>query len=74
MTVEARFMCEKKQVIDQTSVELVLRAAITGRDNTEWAPYTPSGTIHMVINGAAADQFVQDGRYQVLIRQVDAGE
>lgn len=69
--VEARFICELKQVIDQTSSQVRLAASIKGRDNTEWAPYTPSGQIHMVINGAAGAEFVQGRRYRVLFEQID---
>ena len=74
MAVEARFECVSKEVIDQTSVSVRLAAAITGRDNTEWAPYTPAGTLSMVVNGPAGSQFVQGGRYRIRIEQVEPGE
>lgn len=74
MAIEARFVCERKDLIDQVSVSVTLRAAITGRDNTEWAPFTPAGTILMTVNGPAGAQFVQGKRYRVLIEEVDPGE
>ena len=74
MATEARFICELKQVIDESSVQLILRASIKGRDNTEWAPYTPAGQLSMVVTGPAAAEFVQDGRYRLLIEAVPDGE
>lgn len=69
MAVEARFICEDKKVIDQTSVQVTMRASIRGRDNTEWAPYTPAGSIQMVVNGSAGAEFLKDGRYRVVIER-----
>jgi hypothetical protein len=70
MAVEARFNCAKKEVIDQVSVRLELSASTGGRDNTGWAPYTPWGQIILVVNGKAADEFVQGGRYRVTFEKV----
>ena len=67
--VEARFICDDKKVLDQTSVQVTMHASIKGRDNTEWAPYTPSGTIQMVVNGSAGAEFVKDARYRVIIER-----
>lgn len=67
--VEARFICDDKRVLDQTSVQVRMTASIRGRDNTEWAPYTPSGQILMVVNGSAGAEFVKDARYRVIIER-----
>lgn len=74
MAVEARFNCDVKNVIDQVSCDVRLSASISGRDNTEWAPYTPSGQITMVINGAAGAEFVQGGRYRVTFERLEDGQ
>lgn len=70
MAVEARFICENKTPMDQTSVQVRLGASILGRDNVEWAPYTPSGSINMVVNGPAGGEFVAGKRYRVLIEEL----
>lgn len=74
MVVEARFECTRKDVVDESSVDVRLSASIRGRDNTEWAPYTPSGSITLVVRGAAAAEFVQDGRYRVIIERIPDDE
>lgn len=70
MAVEARFVCESQKVIDQTSSAVRLCASTSGRDNTDWAPYTPAGQIDLVINGSAGSEFTQGKRYRVLIEEV----
>jgi hypothetical protein len=72
--VEARFICETQQVLDQVSSRIVLRAAISGQDNTDWAPFTPAGVIDMTVNGAAGQLFTAGKRYRVLIQEVEDGE
>lgn len=74
MAVEARFECTRKEVLDQVSVAVRLSASITGRDNTEWAPFTPAGSIQMTVNGTAGSEFVQGGRYRVTLERIDDGE
>jgi hypothetical protein len=74
MAVEARFVCTGQQVVDQASSQVRLMASTDGRDNTEWAPYTPAGTIDLVINGPAGHEFVQGGRYAVTIRRLPDDE
>lgn len=74
MTVEARFVCDRKQPLDQVSVQVALSASITGRDNTTWAPFTPSGSINMVVNGPAGAEFAQGKRYRVLIEEIGPDE
>lgn len=72
--VEARFVCETQQAIDQVSSRIIMRAATTGRDNTNWAPFTPAGTIDMVVNGLAGAVFSAGKRYRVLIQEVGPDE
>jgi hypothetical protein len=72
--VEGRFVCDTQQVIDQVSSRIILRAATTGRDNTDWAPFTPAGTIDMIVNGTAGHAFSAGKRYRVLIQEVPDGE
>ncbi|HEV2346380.1 MAG TPA: hypothetical protein VGS97_19940 [Actinocrinis sp.] len=72
--VEARFVCDWKKPLDQVSVQFQLSASIQGRDNTEWAPFTPSGTISMVVNGPAGAVFAAGKRYRVLIEEVGPDE
>lgn len=74
MAVEARFVCDRKTPLDQTSVQVALSASIAGRDNTNWAPFTPSGTLSMVVNGPAGGEFVQGKRYRILIEEVGPDE
>ena len=71
MAVEARFICERKEALDQVSVQVTLRASTRGRDNTEWAPYTPSGILSMVVVGSAGGDFVEGGRYRLLLERTD---
>jgi len=73
MAVEARFECSRKEVLDEASVSVALSASIRGRDNTEWAPYTPSGQLTMIVNGPAGAEFVQGARYRLLIERIDDG-
>lgn len=70
MAVEARFVCVRKEVVDQVSVDVTLSASVGGQDNVNWAPYTPSGSIVMRVTGPAAAEFVCGGRYRVRIEQV----
>lgn len=72
--VEARFTCNRKDVLDQSSVSINLGACITGADNKDWAPYTPAGSILMTVTGGAAAVFEQGARYRVLIQRVADGE
>lgn len=72
--VEARFYCADKRAIDQQSVAVDLRASISGMDNTNWAPYTPSGQISMTVNGPAGASFVEGGRYRVVFERVGPDE
>lgn len=72
--VEARFVCDRVVVMDQTSAQVHLSAATSGRDNVNWAPYTPSGQISMAVNGPAGAVFAQGKRYRVLIQEVADGE
>lgn len=74
MAVEARFVCERKDLIDQVSVSVKLAASTRGRDNTEWAPFTPAGTLLMTVTGAAAAEFVQGQRYRMLLEAVGPDE
>jgi hypothetical protein len=74
MAVEARFECTRKEAIDQTSVAITMSASIQGRDNVEWAHYTPAGSLTMTVNGPAGAEFVQGGRYRLLIEQVEDGQ
>lgn len=74
MALEARFVCDRKTPIDQVSVQLVLSASKTGRDNTDWAPFTPSGFIDLVANGPAGADFAQGKRYRVVIEEVGPDE
>lgn len=74
MAVEGRFVCERKEVLDQVSVSITLRASISGRDNAEWAPFTPSGQLTMVVNGPAGAEFVQGQRYRMLLQPVGPDE
>lgn len=69
MAVETRYICTRKRVIDQASVKVELTASIYGRDNVEWSPYTPSGSIEMVVNGPAGAVFVEGGYYRILIEK-----
>lgn len=72
--VEARFICENKKILDETSVEIMLRPSVNGRDNVEWAPYTPAGQIQMVVKGAAAALFVEQGRYAVTFERAELSD
>lgn len=72
--VEARFICENKRILDQTSVGLTLRASVYGRDNVDWAPYTPAGTITLVVTGSAAALFVEQGRYAVTFERAELSD
>jgi ethanolamine utilization microcompartment shell protein EutL len=70
VAVEGRFICTKKEVIDQTSVQVVLTASTYGRDNVGWAPYTPAGQVSMVVNGPAGAEFAEGQYYRVLFERV----
>lgn len=70
MAVEARFICDRKVPLDQTSVQVFMSASTQGRDNTEWAPYTPAGSINVVVNGTAGGEFEAGVRYRVLIERL----
>ena len=70
MAVEARFICTGQKVIDQVSSQIRLTASTYGRDNTGWAPFTPAGTLDMVVNGPAGAEFVEGRRYRILIEEV----
>jgi hypothetical protein len=74
MAVEARFVCAHQKVVDQTSSQVLLLASTSGRDNTEWAPNTPSGQIHLDLNGPAGRYFTTGKRYRVLIEEVGSDE
>ncbi len=68
--VEARFVCDRKTPIDQVSVAVAMSASTQGRDNIEWAPFTPGGSISMTVNGAAGGVFEKGERYRVLIERL----
>jgi len=74
MAVEGRFGCTRKQVVDQQSVQVRLDACTTGQDNVEWARYTPAGSIELLMNGPAAADIVEGGRYRMVLEKVEEGE
>lgn len=69
--VEARFQCTRKQVLDATSVQVYLSASTGGRDNVDWAPYTPSGQLTLVVNGPAGAGFVEGARYALWLQRAE---
>ena len=72
--VEARMICEWKKILDATSVEVTLRPSVQGRDNVEWAPYTPAGQVQLVMQPQAAALFVQGGRYAVTFERAELSD
>lgn len=72
--VSARFLVTNKKILDETSVEITLAASTYGRDNVEWAPYTPAAHCTMVVNGPAGALFVEGGRYEVTFRRAELSD
>lgn len=72
--VEARFICTNKKILDETSVQVSLSPSVQGRDNVDWAPYTPAGQLQMVVNGPAGAAFVEGGRYAVTIERAELSD
>jgi hypothetical protein len=59
-TVRAKFFVQEitRRAHNPNGVEVTLSAVSRGKDNTEWASYTPSGQIKMtILNEVASSQF-----------------
>jgi len=72
--VEARFVCHHKKILDERQVEVYLRPSVQGRDNVDWAPYTPAGQVTLVVNGPAGALFVEGGRYAVTFERAELSD
>lgn len=72
--VEARFKCSFKKILDERQVEVYLEPSYGGRDNVDWAPYTPAGQIRMVCVPQAAALFVEGGRYAVTFERAELSD
>lgn len=74
MEIQAKFRCET--IIRGVDVETpTLRAAYGDGPNTQWAKYTPSGSIQMQIDNPGAQGFFQPGKeYIVTFREAGEGE
>jgi len=72
--VAARFICINKKILDEAQVEVTLHPSTYGRDNVEWAPYTPAGVVRMVVNGPAGALFVEGGRYAVTFERAELSD